>query len=212
MVDYKELSLDAMQALFDNKTISLVCNGGSIFSGDYAKIIDSADIVVRFNNGCFIYKKYMEKLGEKCDIHCLSGYYYKTGSARETFDNFMEDTSGLPIFFSRSILPHTDNMKANNLFVQKEYLQSIKGRHVFFMPSDLLAEYNFTSGVSIVLFMLKYIKFKKINVFGMDFYKNSKFHYWDIESDAKKNVWHNVLFEEYIIKYIKENCKEIIIF
>lgn len=211
MIDYTNLSLDYMQSLFENKEISLVCNGESLLSRNYPDLIDSADIVIRFNNGCFIYQNHINKVGKRCDIFCLNGYYYQAGSPKETFDNFKNDTSDKIIFFTRPLEAITDTMKKKHLFVSEEYIKNLTNKSVFFIPAALLINHNFTSGLVVFLFLVKYTQFKKIKIFGMDFFQGSKLHYWEDILKTKPNV-HHVLFEQYLLKYMASKSKKIRIF
>jgi hypothetical protein len=212
-MNYQELTIDYMQNLFNNQEISLVCNGKSLLSSNYSNIIDSANIVIRLNNGCFIYKNHIDQVGKKCDILCLNGYYRQVGigSPQETFDNFKKDASDKIIFFTRPLEPMTENMKKNNLFVSQEYIEYLNNRYVFFTPASLLFNNNLTSGLVVILFLLKYTRFKKLRIFGMDFFKGSKIHYWD-ELEKVNKINHNSLFEEYLIKYIISKSNKVTMF
>jgi hypothetical protein len=52
---------------FNNKTICLVANSSELLKHEYGKLIDSHDIIVRFNG----YKIIEEKTGFRTDVHCV---------------------------------------------------------------------------------------------------------------------------------------------
>jgi hypothetical protein len=82
---------------FNNKIISVVCNGSSLLKKDYSKDIDDSDIVIRINVGAINYKNY-KQLGEKMDIFATNAYF-DTNS--ELVSSFLKSIDNNKIILSK---------------------------------------------------------------------------------------------------------------
>jgi len=183
---------DKLNELFNGKNISLVGNGGSLKSKKYPQIIDSGDIVIRFNYGATNYLNYKDCVGEKMDIFATNSYDDVTDYIVKT-DKIILTTRPF-----KKILNHS-------LYVIPKFIETFKNinnqiieiNEDYFLKNKIGDYYNFTSGTITILFLLEFNC--NISIFGMDFLKNG-YYYGNSSSGG-----HNGYIEEKLITSLATN-------
>ena len=186
-----------LKKLFNDKTISLVCNGGSLKSGKYVDIIDNSDIVIRLNHGAINIDNLV--VGKKIDIFATNSYndnlhpmiidYIKRLDKNVKVITTRPLQGGLKYgFFTVDKFIDTFNDIENDII---EIPKSI------FLNNSINDYYNYSSGLSVLLFLNEF-KFKELKIFGMDFFENGYYY-----NDNKNiNGGHNSCIEKIIVNNI----------
>lgn len=188
--------IENLDEYFNNKTISVVCNGKSLIDNDYSKEIDSSDIVIRINLGSVEFSKY-PNLGKKINIFATNVYvdhnFKKISDYLKNLDNDIDIMTTRPFF---------NNKKTNCAIANYEFIKIFKylNKNIIEIKEEVLLNNsyngfnNFSSGLSIVLF-LKDFNFKELKIFGMDFFKSDYYYNSKIPINP-----HDSKIEEILIK------------
>jgi len=194
------MDLFFFRSFIKNKSIALIANSSDLLDRSLGGLIDSHDIVIRFNS----YKLLDKDTGVKTTIH--ASIYLQDENLNEY----------VPIRF---ILSNSLSNWSNKLVKIDKYKQGsiLKYSHHAIIPSNFKEPHPSTTGFSTLILLLKLGGYHKINMFGFNFYEdgvNSIFRN-DAGMDMSISNVHNYLFEkEFIIgcSYEYDDKKNIITF
>ena len=187
--------------LFENKTISLVCNGGSLLENNLAEKIDSSDVVIRMNNGNFEYQKFSDRVGKKNHVCCINGWRGFPENRTVPLFNNVVSSNYKYIFFTR----HMSDVHFDYFYdCSKKDREIIIPEEKTIQICDSTFEVSKISSGLIVIQILLNSKAKEIKIFGMDFYdKTKKLHFFENHFDANTHNWD---FEKTLLsKMIEQN-------
>jgi hypothetical protein len=195
------LKEDELNKIFNDKTISVVCNGSSLINKDYSKEIDECDVVIRFNHGAMFYQKF-PFLGTKFDIFAVNAY---DGEDFSSVINFLEKLD--PSVRVLSTRPFKGGLNYG-LFARKVFLETFSKidnevtdiKKEVFIENAVGGYYNYTSGFSTILYLSQFSP-KEIRVFGYDAFKNDNDYFFK-EKKVKNAGGHNTSIELSLIHKI----------
>jgi hypothetical protein len=184
------MDLYFFKSFIKDKTIALIANSSDLLNKKLGGEIDSHDIVIRFNS----YKILKEDTGEKLTMH-VSIYLQN-----ENLNNFA------PIRF---ILSGIKTNWAKKILTLNKFNQStiLKYNHHSILPGNFKDDSPTTTGFATLILLLKIGGFKKINMFGFDFYQkgNDSLFRTDIGMESQISTVHDYFFEkEFIMEYSYE--------
>lgn len=156
-IDLSFMDLSFFKAFIKDKSIALIANSSDLLKNSNGKLIDSHDIVIRFNS----YDIHPEHTGSRTTIH-VSVYLQ-----HENLDVYV------PIRYILSI--HSKNWISKLKTIDK-YKQGtfLKFNHHSIIPSIFKDSNPATSGFSTLVLLLKLGGYKKINMFGFNFYEGGQ--------------------------------------
>jgi hypothetical protein len=162
---------------FNNKIISVVCNGSSLLKNDYSKDIDDSDIVIRINIGAINYKNY-KQLGKKMDVFATNAYF---DTNAELVSNFLKSIDKNKIILTTR--PLFNNIKTRCAIADTRFIKIYNSiiNNIIEIKEDILLKNNlngfnnFSSGLTIILFLLEF-NIREIKIFGMDFFKSDYYY------------------------------------
>jgi glycosyltransferase involved in cell wall biosynthesis len=182
-LDLSLMNLTDFKRYVKGKTIALVANSAQLLNNSFGEIIDSYDVVIRFNS----FKIDERHTGKKTDVH-VSVYLQK-----ENLNVFV------PIRFivSNHLGRWVDAIKELSLYSQSFFL---KYNHHTSINTSYKDKIPPTSGFVTLTLLLKIGGFKRIDLFGFTFYEGgessilrndkgteegvSKIHDYNFEKDA----------------------------
>ena len=186
-----------------DKKIAVVGSSGILLNSEYGELIDTHDIVVRFNASRV--KGFEKHVGSQTDIRFFNGHAFAGSSDSSRFKkhdpNFVSSLSGETFIvkswnmeeFAQGILKNTPQNSTyflNPTFTR--YCNSITGQEA-------------TCGIVGIFFLSLFTT--NLSCFGFNFYKDgwSKNHYW--EEIQEYNQGHSFNNEETIFKQLEEENK-----
>jgi hypothetical protein len=185
------IDLYFFKAFIKNKSLALVANSSELINKYQGNLIDSHDIVIRFNS----FKTLKEHTGEKTTIH--ASIYLQN----ENLNQYV------PIRFilANSITNWSNKLNKLDKFKQGSIL---KYNHHSIIPNNFKEPHPSTTGFSTLIMLLKLGGYSKINMFGFNFYENGVNSIF--RNDAGMNMSiskvNNYLFEkQFIMEYCYEN-------
>jgi len=151
------MDLSFFKAFIKDKSIALIANSSDLLKTSNGKLIDSHDVVIRFNS----YDIQPEHTGSRTTIH-VSIYLQP-----ENLDVYV------PIRYIISI--HSKNW-ISKLKTLNKYSQGtlLKFNHHSIIPNTLKDNNPATSGFATLILLLKLGGYKKINMFGFNFYEGGQ--------------------------------------
>lgn len=168
-----------MKDWFEGKIVSIVGNAESLLHQNYAKEIDSADVVVRINRGGFRFPQYSAKMGGRIHVWC------------------MQQVSQNRAAFTKPFLRDVKKMRMDTSDISPLYLNMVECVYSREMREEL--EKHLTKKSSTGMRVLHYVNScnpKLAKVFGFDWKKSYSWH-------VRKKCTAHVFEEEE--KYCKEN-------
>jgi hypothetical protein len=195
MLELSFIDLFFFRAFIKNKSIALIANSSDLLSKKNGDLIDSYDIVVRFNS----YKIDKEHTGEKTTIH--ASIYLQD----ENLDKYV------PIRFivSNRLDRWAKKLKNNNNVKQGSLL---KYNHHTVLENHFKEKHPPTTGFTTLILLLKLGGYEKIDMFGFNFYDDGQNSIFRTENGMKIPISdvHNYNFEKQIImdnshKFDKKN-------
>jgi len=179
--------LKEIKEFLNNKNICLLGNAKGIL--ETKKDIEKYDIICRMNRG---YPRGKEPyIGKRTDILFLS--------------TRLDETKMLQGFNPKFIVWMVDSDKRANPYIKKNAIQnpvSDRDELIIKLSQDKKKP---STGIMAIYFLLKYIDFKSLNIYGFDGYRSGTWYH-----NLKTQNWHNFKNEEKLIeKWIKtkENIK-----
>lgn len=184
------MDLFALKSFIKDKNIALIANSTDLLKNKLGEMIDSHDIVIRFNS----YKIIEEFTGKKTTIH--ASVYLQNENLNEY----------API---RIIISSNIKNWVNKLLTINKYKQGVilKYNHQQVIQNKFKEPAPTTSGTTVLLLLLKLGGYSKINLFGYNFYKTgedsifrnqngmsfpiSKVHNYDLEKEFLTISSHN---------------------
>jgi hypothetical protein len=166
-----------------NTTISIVSNSNSLLNSNYGKLIDSSDVVIRFNkfvNGT----DYVKDIGKKLNAYC---HHYHNEPP-------IIDTSLLKQWFVCCVSDENIFNKYGVPNIQSTIIMSRKMKGGFE-----------TTGLTMIRWVVDNISFKELKLFG--FASGQESHYYNLND--RMLPWHNMKYEETIIKDIVDKNNKI---
>lgn len=178
---------------------SVVGNSGILLSGDYGKIIDASDIIIRFNNAKTI--GYEKHVGAKTDIRILNCHYIMN-ILDENYYNHQKsrnnaiDRDDVFNFTDEIIIFKTD--PAWELWKHQDIIKKIESKNnkVYFISEDFynLGKY-FNNGKEpsngMIGLMVAHKICSEVSTFGFSFYTDmERTHYY--EPNTSKEVYDGV--------------------
>lgn len=173
----KSIPKQQITSYVQGKSVAIVGNAKSLLESDYGHYIDRSDIVIRINRANILNA---QAQGTKTHIWATS-FSYPFGHHQQGYQFCIWLT---PMFHSNLCYPH------NKIFSDKLiYLYDFKD---FCHLEKRLGAYP-TSGMMLIDFITKYTHFKKLDLYGFDFFKtpnmyenvdfknNHKFHDFEKE-------------------------------
>jgi hypothetical protein len=187
------LELSKVKEFFDNKDIALIGNSGKLLEQSYGSQIDSHECVIRINLFFGKGSNKVESLGKKVDA-------WASGASEEWRKKYFRIYKSIPILvlcpFHRYFEAPDNCYKGG----RGDYLR-LKQR-VGCKPS---------TGCMVINFILKYINYKKLSLYGIDGFKNLPWTWKTNHPDEDFYCPHNKDNKE--IKYLEKlvNSKDNII-
>jgi len=178
-----QTDITKIQSYLKNKDICLIGNASSILKKP--KNIDKHEIVCRINKGLPTGKE--TYIGSRTNVLFLATRISSHKITR--------------IYKPKFILWLTPWQKlASKTVISKGIIAPKKNWHELF---KLLKRKKPSSGLMSLYFLLKYINFKKLTIYGFDFFESGTW-YWEGEQK-----WHNGEAEKILIKQLIEKRKNI---
>ena len=184
-----------LKTILDNKTIAVVGNAESILNKNCGSEIDENDIIIRINKG-FIVKK--DSQGSRTDI--------LTSSIELGSDVIEKEFPNLDAYIW--LTPKISSLRT---------LPEIAKDKIFFYPFIswlklyLKLKTRPTSGLMLIDYILSNVNYKKINIYGFDFFKTNSIQNEVTLESLKDSTPHWFSGEEkYIHSLIEENKKIIL--
>lgn len=173
-------NLIEIQEFMKNKNICLLGNARSILKNK--KDIDKYDIICRMNRGTPQEKE--KYIGKRTDILFISTKFHN--NLRHKFN------AKYVIWMTKSQGLATEWIKKNAFQNPPEDWEELKSQ---FLPEKLPS-----TGILTIQFLLKYITFKSLTIYGFDFFETGT-HYHHL----KEFPWHDEKIEKkLILKWINE--------
>jgi len=173
-------NLTKLQLYLKDKDICLLGNARSILNTK--KDIEKFDIICRMNRGISQGKE--EFIGKRTDVLFIS-----TRFKEELKRNF---NAKYVVWMTADNRLATDWIKENAFQNPAEDWRELK----FFFPEDKLP----STGLLAIHFLIKYIEFKSLTIYGFDFFESGTFYH-----NLKTQPWHLGDFEkDLILNWIKE--------
>jgi hypothetical protein len=196
---YHNLDLSFMDLFFfrsfiKGKSIALIANSSDLLNRNHGDLIDSHDIVIRFNS----YKLSKPHTGTKTTMH--ASVYLQN----ENLDQYV------PIRFILS--NHSTNWSKKLKTIDKFKQGSIlKYNHHVIIPQNFKEPHPSTTGFSTLILLLKLGGYEKINMFGFNFYEggDSSIYRTDGGMQLPISKVHNYNFEKnFVMEYSYEFNKK----
>ena len=187
---YKALEIISFNESVLKKSVAVIGNSQSLFNQNYGAMIDSHDIVIRFNKAAPIYCDYdvSKTHGKKFDfwmfwtIGAFYNRFIQTADASDKIKSLFY--SDYPFKIQAAINGHkelTEKYISNTcpIIYFQELRKTIRVKNETLQPSAGLVLLNW----------LNYCEPKRISVFGMDFKKTPTFSELDkFEQDMKNGI------------------------
>jgi len=174
-----------------DKKVILIGNGSSVLDFLNGHIIDTFDIVIRFNN--FKIKNYEQHVGTKTD-------YWFTW-----YDFHLKDNLNLDRIYFHSWVKNKEKDKNYNKIIKKY-------NNIITVDYDILPEIkleipeyphnSFSTGLIATHLMLK--EYNKVYIYGFDWWENRKEHHYNDKAKIGK-LHHPKLEYKYFKKFIDLN-------
>lgn len=178
-----------LQEYLNNKSIIVVGNGNSIKTKEYGTIIDSHDVVIKFNHGAVIGQNDPVHFGKKCTIWIYAMCNENMCRRRWREFKVKPDYSirygeGLVSGLGHSILLTPNNESLYNLL-------------------DISKKMYPSTGMFTIHYIINNVKYKQLDVVGFDGFKTSNFY----ESIIIAHKWHSGIKESALIQKYSEEGK-----
>jgi hypothetical protein len=150
--------IEELKKYCEGKKIIIVGNSSRILNGNYKKLIDNYEIVVRINKGYLQEWKnlYSDKIGSKTNILSL-------GLKSSAFSANIIQSNTVNYIISPII--HSERLDYPNVYdVDKETYNTLKLELGGFKPSTGISTYNFFN---------RHINFSRLDLIGFDFFESS---------------------------------------
>ena len=191
-----------------DKKLAIVGSSGILLDKEHGELIDSHDLIVRFNVARTM--GYEIHVGSRTDVRIVNGHSFNGSTSQEVFPG--NDNNS----FIQNLTGETLIVKSwhNDQFIDG-ILKTTPQNKVYFINPVLTAYYNSltgdpnkqeaTCGLVAVLFFL--LLTDKISCFGFNFYKDawSRKHYWAERKEYKQGHSFNV--EEKIFNDLEQAKK-----
>lgn len=182
------VSLDSIKSFCLDKKIIIVGNSSRLLASNYARLIDSYDIVVRINRGYHQGNLYASMIGSKTTI--LSVGVKSAGFARQIIAGNPFTYVLSPIIFSDKLqLPNGYDIESTDYHFLRSALNNNK-------PSTGISTYNFFNNLN---------NFKRLDLVGFDFFESSNSHRNQL-GHLRVND-HNGVKEKEFFEKVKDNNK-----
>lgn len=181
------IELKEIQEFCKNKTIALVGNSSTILRRNLGEEIDRHDIVIRMNYAISHLNKYQLDTGKKTDI-----YDCEIGVPQIAAKLLSETDAQYCVRLIRWGDPIT-KIKEQQLIidsVKKIYL----GDPVFhknFKQTYFTDNIKPSTGATMLNFLINFIEYKSINMYGFDFFKNAA------NTRNRKNEFNSYLYKDH---------------
>mgnify|MGYP003635231008 FL=1 len=150
------VSLDSIKSFCLDKKIIIVGNSSRLLGSNYARVIDSYDIVVRINRGYQQGNLYTKMIGSKTTILSVG---VKSASAA------MEIVGVNPFTYVLSPIIWSDKLQLPNVYnVEVKDYNILKASSNTNKPSTGISTYNFFNKLN---------NFKRLDLVGFDFFESS---------------------------------------
>ena len=208
------------QAIVRKKSVAVVGNANSLFDKEYGELIDSHDVVIRFNKTAIFYDDLdCEKShGKKIDVWAFvskkafeNSVLNKEDSIETIKKNFYENDSITKIYTKFSSSNESDSITFPNRYVSNlkidmssNIIKSVSRIGVENGPFlKNLYRYDCTTGL-LVLYWLYNSNPSQVSIFGFDFKKTPTFseidRYDEIKNRVDTRCNHNYEAEELYVK------------
>lgn len=184
----------------DNKTIAIIGNSSKLLNNKFGKIIDGHDIVVRMNHAPKFSKAYATSVGAKTDI---ISYGLSRLDIAKQISNMCNPLYNLFLIRCNGPIkdPSVYNGFKNPIHGTIEEYKELKEKFNSFKPS---------TGAVTINFFIKNTNFKKINLYGFDFFNSSSkitknefgsYNYKDHDPLLERDYINSILSDNIIINY-----------
>ncbi len=217
----KVLNNQDIFSIVKNKTLAIVGSSPILKNSKMGNFIDTHDLTIRFNDAVLYYKDDPISYGSKCDIWAISGW----SSEYDKNLNFKNHLN-----FYNTHLPYilgTRPLDNNN---PKHQLKGLQMRGPIFdmvkeidcnyinIPKEIFnldlleGNFNISSGLATILFLLHYSP-KNISLLGFNFFDyNQPTHFWEniyhyTKEMKEKSIGHNGEFEHTVINHLINHLK-----
>lgn len=172
-----------------NKSIAIVGNAESLLGTNFGDEIDSHDIIIRFNNG---YIK--NKTAQGCKTHVwASSLYIEEDELQKIFPD---------IKFVIWMTPKLSLIKTySKTFFKKVSIYPFLDWYMLYRK----IKQRPTSGLMLIDYLVKNVKYKNIDIYGFDFFKTNSFYNQVNLEILKSNTPHNFNQEENYVKELMRN-------
>jgi hypothetical protein len=167
-------NLIKLQDYLNKKTICLLGNSNSILKTP--KNIDSYDIICRINKGSPLRKE--KFIGSRTDVLFLS--------------TKMEDIDITKNFHPKYVVWINKNSSLQNNWLSQQVIKT--SSEDWIEVKEKLTTLP-SSGCVSIYFLIKYINFIRLDIYGFDFFKSGTWYH-----NLKNQPWHNGNLEEKFIK------------
>jgi len=171
--------------VLNNKSIIVVGNGGSIKDKEYGEVIDSHDVVIKFNHGAVLGQDDPIHFGKKCTVWVYA--MCNENLCRRRWREFKTK----PDYSLRGGTKHVSGLEHSILYTyDSEGLYKELGIHKRLYPS---------TGMVIIYYIINNIKYKSLDIAGFDGFKTSNFY----EKVIQAHKWHSGVKENILIQKYK---------
>lgn len=189
----------------NKETIALVGSSANLLNKNYAKLIDSHNWVIRFNQARV--KGFENYVGSKTSIRMINHHVFTGTTDTNLFSKY--DINFIPSVDEPLILckylPNFENIaKLRNIKVPISYIKD----ETYDKACDMLKNKKSPSmGFIAIIFSLEI--FNKVSIFGFDLDKtNNPSHYWEETNNMGASYYHDFNIENNKIKELV-NLKKI---
>jgi len=193
-----------LNMIIDNsKTIAVVGNSTNLLNNNYSKLIDSHDLVIRFNQARV--KGYEVNVGCKTSMRMINHHVFTGTTNASQFSkydiNFIPSVDE-PLILCKFLPNYKNIAKSRNIKASVSYVTD----EVYYEAANMLkGGKDPTMGFIGIIFALKMSS--KVSIFGFDLNKtNNPSHYWEKTNNMGATQFHNFNIENNKIRdLIKEN-------
>lgn len=144
---------------FNNKSIAIIGNGRVLFNSEFGSLIDSHDVVIRFN---LVWPWRSDKpqcTGTKTTHMMVGGRFWKTSEARANLEKVMAENPSVLFFSSRGNPDKWQLPEILPLLPRELYHRWLSHQNTESHPS---------AGSGLLFYLTEYCQAKNISTFGMD--------------------------------------------
>lgn len=215
----KLLNQSEVSSFIKGKTIAIVGSSPDLKNSSQGKLIDSHDVVVRFNDAVLFNNTAPNDYGHKCNLWAISGWssYYDENKNLDQHQSFL-NTNKPYIIGTRPLRNDNPTQLAKGLMMRGPIFNLISNNEINYIDTPkeifnlpLLGGYfNLSSGLAALLLLIHFNP-KNISLLGFNFFDyNKPTHFWDnkfiyTKEMKEQSIGHNGAVEKQIIDSISHN-------